>query len=639
MLGLVVAAAVVPTACVLWFMGQAMRNQRLVARQRLTEAYRGQLSAARDQIDAYWRDKAAELTKVDPAAGAGQTFARLVRQGVCDSVVVFDEAGGVAYPTAAPSAGAGSLPTRWHEARHLEYELASPAAGASVYAELAAGARDSHAGALALQACARCLVKAGRTADALKVITGPLADVKYAGALGTDGRLIVPNAQLLALELIGDASAPQYKDVLTPLLARVEDYGEPVMSSTQRLFLMRRLSNGAGGRGFATQTAEAVATECVGAKLWPPQGPGLFRTPLPAVWGLAGPAGQVVALFTADRIRRDIRRRIEAETPLVGASVTLLGPAAARPTATQPARDEPLLALPAGHHMPGWQLTLRLEGADPFASAARHQVAVYLWIGSLVVAVFAVLAGLVARSVSRQMKLTRLKNDLIATVSHELKTPLASMRVLVDTLLEGRVTDQRQAGEYLRLISTENRRLTGLIDNFLTFSRMERNRRAFEFENVAVADVVAAAVEAAGDRFAGPQCRLEVEVVGDLPTISADHDALVTVLLNLLDNAWKYSGQDKRISLRAAVEGDQVCLRVTDNGVGLSRRAGKRIFDRFYQVDRSLSRPAGGCGLGLSIVKFIVTAHGGTIAVDSRTGQGSTFTVKLPANGDSRTAQ
>ena len=131
---------------------------------------------------------------------------------------------------------------------------------------------------------------------------------------------------------------------------------------------------------------------------------------------------------------------------------------------------------------------------------------------------------------------------------------------------------------------------------------------------------------------------MEADVAADLPDITADADALITVVLNLLDNAYKYTGDDKHIVLRAYAENGNVCIAVTDNGVGISRSAAKKIFQRFYQVDCRLSRNTGGCGLGLSIVKFIVKAHGGVIEVASRPNVGSTFKVKLPCNPLSKTA-
>jgi two-component system, OmpR family, phosphate regulon sensor histidine kinase PhoR len=124
---------------------------------------------------------------------------------------------------------------------------------------------------------------------------------------------------------------------------------------------------------------------------------------------------------------------------------------------------------------------------------------------------------------------------------------------------------------------------------------------------------------------------LDVAIAADLPAVRADQDAMVTVLLNLLDNAYKYSPGEKRIALRAFHENRRVIFAVEDHGIGIAAGERKKIFRRFYQVDRSLSRDVGGCGLGLSIVEFIVRAHGGEVAVKSDPGKGSTFSVILPA--------
>jgi two-component system phosphate regulon sensor histidine kinase PhoR len=143
--------------------------------------------------------------------------------------------------------------------------------------------------------------------------------------------------------------------------------------------------------------------------------------------------------------------------------------------------------------------------------------------------------------------------------------------------------------------------------------------------------IARAAVDAVNAKFSRAQCKLKVVIHENLPDVLADQDAMVTVLVNLLDNAYKYSYDEKKIELTVFSDSGSVCFRVSDNGIGMSQRAVKKIFKRFYQVDRSLSRRAQGCGLGLSIAKFIVDAHKGSISVESKPGEGSTFTVKLPA--------
>jgi signal transduction histidine kinase len=175
-----------------------------------------------------------------------------------------------------------------------------------------------------------------------------------------------------------------------------------------------------------------------------------------------------------------------------------------------------------------------------------------------------------------------------------------------------------------------------LIDNFLTFSRMERNKHAFEFTETSPQAIVQAAVQAMGERLEPPACEFRLELSPDLPKIHADPDTLTTALINLLDNAWKYTPDRKQITLKVTANNGLVDFAVTDNGVGISRTATKKIFQRFYQVDRRLSRSTGGCGLGLSIVKYIADGHEGTIQVDSRPGSGSTFVLRVPTDARAR---
>ena len=282
--------------------------------------------------------------------------------------------------------------------------------------------------------------------------------------------------------------------------------------------------------------------------------------------------------------------------------------------------------------MPGWRLALSVKDQAFFDASAGRQSAVYLWTAILVVAGMGVLAIISVRLVRRQMTLARLKNDLAATVSHELKTPLSSMRVLVDTLLASENFDEPKTREYLQLIAQENERLGRLIQNFLTFSRMERKKYAFHFSLLPARQIVDAAMESTRARFDVPGCRLDAQIEENIPPVRADPDALATALINLLENAFKYSEEIKRIVLRVRTENGSVIFSVTDNGIGVAARERRRIFQPFYQVDQCLSRKSSGCGLGLSIVQFIATAHHGSLSVESQPGCGSTFAISLPVS-------
>jgi signal transduction histidine kinase len=286
--------------------------------------------------------------------------------------------------------------------------------------------------------------------------------------------------------------------------------------------------------------------------------------------------------------------------------------------------------LPTG--FPEGHIELFFADGDMFNKAASRQITVYIWTGAMVILVILLVGLFAGQAVGRQIRLNKMKNNFIATVSHELKTPLASMRLLVDTLLEKRVRDEAHAEEYLNMIARENERLTRVIENFLSFSRMERNRNAFTMLPTAPTDIVENAVESICTKYKANGCKLEMDLTEDLPEITVDADALVTVLINLLDNACKYTGADKQIRLSLTVDNEEICFAVADNGIGLTRRQIHKIFNHFYQVDSSLARSSEGCGLGLSIVQFIVNAHKGRIDVESRPGEGCTFSVYLPRN-------
>ena len=630
-------AVLVPTGCVLWFMSAAMRNERLAVRERLTDAYRRQLAQAQSAIDEHWFDVLSSLDR--PASEpAPQVFASVVAAGSVDGAVVRDESGQVVYPhLEVPSAKpAPARSVNWVEAEKLEFEADQPDEAAARYARIAGMAGRDELGSRALLAQARCLVKAGRKDEAVEILTGELLAEARRGARDDRGRLIAPNAMLLALKLIGDPEDSRFADLAGRLATMLNDYSPPAIPSSQRRFLMTSLIEiDSRLASFRTLHAEMLAEQYLAHNPRPPRAEKLCRASRPRtatgsgpdIWCVASPNGRVIGLFRENTIAIAVavlaipRQR----TSPADVTITLEPPSPQR-------SGEPFLTVPASKtYMPDWRLCLYLRGDDPFVAATGRQQAAYLWSGLLAVAAILALVLLVGRYISRQAAMARLKNDFVATITHELKTPLASMRVLVDTLLDERCESQGQAREYLSLVAKENERLSRLIDNFLTFSRMERNKQVFDRDPVDVGEVAATAVDIAGDRLDKAGCRVELSVEGDLPRTIGDRDALVMAVLNLLDNARKYSEDDKRISVTAFARDNRVCLSVRDNGIGMSRRTVRRIFDRFYQADQSLSRTVGGCGLGLSIVKFIVDAHGGTIDVESRLGKGSAFTVSLPA--------
>ena len=294
----------------------------------------------------------------------------------------------------------------------------------------------------------------------------------------------------------------------------------------------------------------------------------------------------------------------------------------------EPAPWGQVLAQAAAPGIEGAAVQLHLSGPQVIEGEIAEQRQLLIWTGSLTALAVLLIAGLAALTVSRQISLHEIKNTSVATVAHELRTPLASMRMLVDTLREGRVSGEMQTREYLDLIAAENERLSRLAENFLTFSRLDRGTQTLNLAAASPRSIAEQAVAAMRQRLDGTTFTFDAPE--NLPQIHADRDALAQVLTNLLDNALKYTGGEKNIALRASATADGVIFTVEDNGIGLNNDERSAVFRPFYQADQKLSRTREGCGLGLAIVKRIVQAHGGEITVASEPGKGSVFSVKIP---------
>ena len=618
---LLLLVVLVPSVCLLWFMNQAVQNERLAVHQKLVDAYRGHLTLAQERLDSHWRQTGSDLDTEAEKLSALELFARQVGSGLADAVICFDSVGNVVYPDVLSTPGREPMDSGWTKAQSLE--AAEPAAAAEAFAGLARQATNTDYAARALQAQARCLIRSGKKEAALSVLTGPLADERYRGAKDLQGTLIVPNAGLMALELMKESAPGLARNQLERLKSELLDYHDEIMAASQRRFLMHEVQNLFPNRtSFPMLAAEDLAARYIEAGSVHPVEPAFRATSLPGVWQFGSKLGRAVTLHQIENLRARMRAAIASQNLPADVRVDFLAPG-------QEAEGS-LLSLPAGPTLQGWRLALSLKDQRLFDAATDQRIASYVWIGVLVVSAVAILASLAFGMMRRQIALTQLRNDLVANVTHELKTPLSSMRLLVDTLLNSETVHEQTAREYLQLIAGENLRLSRLIDNFLTFSRLERNKYTFAFKEIPGAAIVQGASEAMRERFSAPGCRFEVEAPLQLPSVVADADAMVTALVNLLDNAWKYSGEEKLITLAAGARNGSVFFTVKDNGIGLSPRDTKRIFKRFYQVDQRLSRNGGGCGLGLSIVKFIVTAHRGTVQVESEPGRGSSFTIAIP---------
>jgi two-component system phosphate regulon sensor histidine kinase PhoR len=245
-------------------------------------------------------------------------------------------------------------------------------------------------------------------------------------------------------------------------------------------------------------------------------------------------------------------------------------------------------------------------------------------------------AVLVLHDTSELRRLERLRQEFVANVSHELKTPLSIIKACTETLIEGAVDDPDHRGPFLARIDEQAERLHALILDLLSLARIESGSEAFERRAIPLAPAVAACLERHRARAQAKDQGLKAvppSSAGDATdnlAAWADEEAVNQILDNLVDNALKYTPPGGRIGVSWRAEDGQVCLEVQDTGIGIPEQDLPHIFERFYRVDKARSRELGGTGLGLSIVKHLVHAMHGTVQATSRLGQGTTFSVRLP---------
>jgi signal transduction histidine kinase len=536
-----------PAACVLWFMNDALSRESASSRQRVLDAYRGQLRLVRSRLDPVWRAHAARLNADgDPE----QRFDELISGEIADGVVILNADGSVQYPNP-ESKDSG------RDAADLEQRLAAAAS---------------------LQGEAR--------AQAIQAIARRLNDYSHAG--------------------VGASSS---------------------ISPARRVMLMDRLRALAPNISLPTQAALHLSLDMLDAERPAPMPDVIRQTARPDIWALTSADSRVIAFYRIGRLEEMMHDFLHQVAP---SGIVFL--------AVPPDMRADAEAIAAGSWLPGWQLSFMPIDDDVYDADDRQQRMAYVSIAVAGVGVMTIIGLVAAGTLRRHLKVARLKTDLVAAASHELRTPLASMRVLVDGLLADEQLEPAKTREYLQMLAIENARLSRLIENFLTFSRLERHRHRFVFAPAQPSAIVAAAVDAVRDRMPSG-CDLRIEVASGLPPVMADAEALGTALANLLDNALKYTPADKRIVVRVNRDRDaSVLFAVEDNGIGIPEREQRRIFKRFYRVDQRLSRETSGVGLGLSIVDLIVRGHRGSVSVSSEPGSGSTFTLRVPCASEGTAA-
>jgi len=283
-------------------------------------------------------------------------------------------------------------------------------------------------------------------------------------------------------------------------------------------------------------------------------------------------------------------------------------------------------------NFPPWKIEIYQSGGEALG-ALDIKRNFYFW--TIITLVIVLISGavLISRTIAYEMAVLKLKSDFVSSVSHEFKSPLTSIKALAERLRDGKVKDFERMKQYFSVITQDVDRLTHLVRNILDFSKIEEGKKEYEFEKTDLAHLMTQQIEDFQRDEIAKGIEIQTQISEDIPHLYVDKDAFSRALNNLLDNALKFSSKRKEISIHVRKDRTNVIIEVKDRGIGIPPNELDRIFDKFYQGRNTLRQSVQGTGLGLTLVKHTVEAHGGSMTVKSRMGEGSTFSIILPIQG------
>lgn len=605
----------ISTFCVLWFMFTAMESERIASIKRIEEMVH------RDVLSSLKANEVAWLAVIEGHQGGASSwqFKQLIDQELVVGAIIPSGPNERGYPSRVFHSMALPWSANWKLAQKAEFINKDYLQAKRLYESALNDAESYSQKIVVLQAISRVSAISGEWRSAIEI---QREIIHIASQMRKDSAAseIIATALFRILELATENLSGINKSVIDDrfrLMEMLQDYSQYSLSSSHRLLLSVRLNSLFDEEIiplqliYAERIADRFLTEQNKESL-------IIQFEEDRLIKLFHMSSKITIFVPLNKVEERLNR---LSADLKGASHTIkLYDKSVNPSSLSQASHIPLKGVYSG-----LSLEIVNNGADSEA-INNTRVALYVLTAGVFIALLMSLYFFIGVQVRKHEKNQKLRTDVLATVSHELKTPLTSTRLLIDNLRESQIDLPKEVRDYIEIISNENYRLSGLVDNFMIFSRMERDKHAFSFEKLQLEQLVQEAALVVASKY--PQGYLDVEVESNsLPmAVLGDESLLKTALINLLDNAFKYSSGSQYVKLCCWKNDDGVYISVEDKGIGLSPEQIKLIFDRFYRA----SYQTDGCGLGLNITQYIITQHGGTISVASQLGEGSIFTIWLP---------
>jgi signal transduction histidine kinase len=615
-----IGAILLPSAALVMVSRRTMeQNRELAGKRRLDEQRAARQRIARELLERLEMLKSAAAAK--PGSISDSEIALVARVEAGRLVLPWED--GSAAPRfrdlMARPAGFASAVARGQRAEFAGADLETAAAGykealgLSVNPLQAAHARLLLAGVLQKQHRA-----AESFAEARQVLAAPVA------LADEDG---VPLAVQAAVLLVrSPADRPAIRNALMLVTGGRTWHPPMTIAALSNLAAQLRQAGNPAGRGWIEEFREKLA-----ASIRLQEQVQAFQDDAPRL-GLLTPAAHPVWLYYSGTEPWLVGTQFDGDRPVLVVGVRardIFRPFEAAGNLRFLASTEPGGELLADS-FPGLKVRFAAaEALDPGGAPAGglYYAALFVLVGGTAFG-----TSLLWRSLRREMELAETRSQFVASVSHELKTPLTAIRMFAETLQMGRSLESKVRNEYLETISNECDRLSRLVDNVLLFSRIEQGKNVYHFRKIDLGETVRRAAQTLAYQLSQHGFGLRTEVAETLPALHADPDAIEQAVLNLLTNAMKYSGANRRIDLSLGQRDSEAFVRVTDYGMGIAAAELGKIFEKYYRAPGSQSIP--GTGLGLTLVAQIAKAHGGRVDVESTPGKGSTFTMWLPLGSE-----
>ena len=631
-LSMFLALAMLLSGTLLWLGWRMVRQERELAGQRLQQGrelaadltlaqLQKSLARAEEEVTALSASPPSEVAK-----RAGVIAATLPN----DSAVIADNGSVMlAYPnhrlTFYPVAPAGhELPASLAAADQLELQDGDyPRALADLSPEVRS--KDSAIRAAALMRVARIYRKQNLRAEALSAYREML-DLEDVVVDGVPAELIA-HLQILNMEGRTEDARREANELIRAL-----DGGRYAITRGVYEFYRHEAETVLGQGVGQGEEALATAAEAVHARLSDPDSrAGRFLVgPILVLWQTAN--DRVAALLLGPRwLAQQWPPDLKSTLASYGVAIRLTdmsGQTVFGPPNTPPGREA--LRLAAVTQLP-WQLhALTVDPEAALAPANRRQ---NLLFASMAAVAALILTGsyLIGRTIARELALSRLQSDFVSAISHEFRTPLTSLCLLSEQLASGRVAGEADRKEYFGVLARESQQLRRLVEGLLNFGRMEAGTAQYRFETVDPAELVDAVSREFEQDTEARGHRIEIEARKDAPMVRADRAALACAIWNLVDNAVKYSPECLTVWADVERAGEFAAIRIRDHGIGIPAAEQERIFDKFVRGSAAKKSGISGTGIGLATVRYIVEAHRGELRLESNDGEGSVFTVLLPA--------